>query len=84
MSAIQPIPLIVEKFGNDIPMVTAAYRPPANGFGRRVQWIDATPGNEVHVSRTGLRILQQQGFTKVRVRGADGFETVLIIEELLA
>jgi hypothetical protein len=83
MSAIQPIPLIVEKFGNDIPEITAAFRPANDGFGRRTGWIDASVVTRLAVSRTTLRQLKDQGFTKVRVQGTDGFQTVLIVEELL-
>lgn len=85
MSAIQPIPQVVEKFGEAEVLIVAAYRPPDNGFGRRVAWLSAIRGSEVRVSRSALKRLKDQGFTKVRVQTAGEKPVVATfeIEELL-
>jgi len=83
MSAIQPIPLIVEAFGTLPTVISAAYRPAGNGFGRKIGWMTAVRGSEVHTSRTVLKQLKDQGYSKVKVHC--GVESkVFTIEELLA
>lgn len=77
------IPLIAEKFADDVPLIVAAFRPHGNGFGRKTGWMSAVKGSEVHVSRSALGRLREQGYTKVRLRGKDEFETVLNIKDLL-
>ena len=87
MSAIQPIPQIVLAFGHPHAIIVEALRPEANGFGRKTGWIKATNAR-IPVSRTNLRALKDQGFTKVKVRAVDDNPVIasarFTIEELLA
>lgn len=82
MSATQPIPQVVEVFGDWSPDIVAAFRPEKNGFGRRTGWIKADHAH-LPISRTALRHLREQGFTRVKLSTNDADHT-FVIEELLA
>lgn len=82
MSATQPIPQVVEVFGDWTPLVTAAYRPLGNAYGRRSGWFKAMTVGRVQVSRTTLKRLKDQGFTRVKLSTNDVDHT-FVIEELL-